>query len=243
MSRISATAGTCAAYGIVSSDVRHVFARVYEGAATPDTSPPAGIDTGWASTIGSTSWKIDLLPLPAGTNLATSKKIATWHDNGSDLKQGAIHTFTATASTRTFCEIYGGITETAKAAKPVAKDWSTLPDRWQFHLAGVSNASSPNCGCLNGSWLLKRDGETLWTRKIDTSFADPKRPCWWRLSFNPKDGFWYLECVGDPEQPVGVSIAYRRHESAFAPCGANEMALLTCHGYCHVPDFVTLSPA
>jgi hypothetical protein len=232
------------AHGTADS-TRHVFARVYEGNETPVANPPPGTDTGWASVINSTAWKIDLLPLPAGTSLATTKKLAVWYENGSGgYHLAPPHTFTVASNNYTYCETYGVTAEVATAKKPAAKDWCALPDRWQFTIAGVSGGSSANCGCLDGTWVLKReDSALLWSRQLDTSFADAKGRCWWRLSFNQQDGFWYLECVGDTRQPVGTSIAYRRHESAWDPRGANELLLLTDHGYCNVPEFVTLYPA
>lgn len=228
------------------SEAWHVFAKVYDGDPPQDLSVPSKDDLSiaWTCTDSSNQWTFPLLLVPGLLGATQKKTLVVWEEATKPNYNHQCRIFFATANTSTYCEIYDGMTETVKVAKPAAKDWSSLPDRWQFQIAGVANASASNCGCLNGSWLLKRDGKNLlWARKLDASFADPKKPCWWRLSFNQDDGFWYLECVTDPKQPVGVSIAYRRHESAFDPCGANEMALLTCHGYCHVPDFVTLSPA
>jgi hypothetical protein len=233
------------AFGGTDSGVIHVFAKVYDDGAVPTdlSQPPVNdLDTLWTRPVA-TVWRFPLLYVPGQVGNSSLKTLVVWSERSNDYDHET-RTFRAVASTYTYCETYGMKAEAATASKPAAKDWSILPNRWQFQVAGVSNASSPNCACLNGTWLLQREGGALlWRRQLEACFGDAKRTSWWRLSFNPKDGFWYLESVGDLGQPAGASIAYRRHESAWIPCGSNDLLLLTNHGYCNVPEFVTLYPA
>lgn len=234
------------AEGTTDSGVRHIFAKVYDGDVTnPPAEPPSGdMDVLWTRPIDESYWKFDLIHVPGNIGSGYTKTLVVWPDTGSAYQTPKRRTFLAQSSTQTYCEAYSALAPAAPAAKPLARDWSALPSRWQFHLDGCSNASAANCAILNGTWVLQRDGKSLlWVHKLAASFTDPHSPCWWRLFFNPKDGFWYLECVLDLSQPVGTSLCYRRHESAWNPCAANEMLLLTHHGYCHAPDFVTLYPA
>ncbi len=227
---------------------RHAFVRVYEGTVPdeqiPETTPPEGLDTVWDRIVGS-AWRIDLVPLPAGAGPPwTTKKIAVWVDNGTTCSLRIIHTFTPQSSAYTYCDVYG---QKMVPQKLTAKGWSVHPERWQFRMADSSDRSGCNCASLNGTWVLTRDaqaGDALtWHQPMPGSCVDPRRPSWWRLLFNGQDGFWYLECVTDLAQPVGTTIAYRRHESAWNPHGANELVLMTHHGYCNVPTSVTLYPA
>src|SRR5262249_17238344 len=123
----------------------------------------------------------------------------------------------------------------------------TPTNRWYFKLIGCSNRKCDNCSCLDGEWVLVWEDRGYkggrWIKAMDTSFADPKRPSFWRLFHCTQDGFWYLDCVQSLEQPPGTWICYRRHESAWAPHGSNVMHLVTHNEYCNVPESIALAPA
>ncbi len=232
-------------YGNTETGIRHIFAKAYDGSVTTaPVEPPSGdMDVLWTRPNSATkTWKFDLLPVPG--NMGVTKTLIVWTDNGCSYSAQTPINFTPQSSTSTYCESYSGV---APLVLPQKQDWATLPERWHFAVKGCSNASLYNCNCLNGEWVLTRDRsagtELLWQRMLNTSIADPSKPSWWRLLFNRVDGFWYLENVSSLEQPTGTSITYRRHESAWDPHGANVMLLVTNHGYCQVPEAITLVPA
>jgi len=227
-------------YGTCGGDTRYVFAKVYDGVTPGADEPPDDTDTLWMRPDLGT-WKFLQLYVPGATGNANTKTLVIWGDSGTAYDKKT-RTFIAEASTYTYCNQPSNMMA-VMPMKQVAKDWSIMPDGWQFQMSGVTDASACNCTSLNGTWLLRREETLLWLRKVDASFSDAKRSSWWRLSFNQKDGFWYLECVSDPAQPAGTSIAYRRHESAWNPFGSNELLLMSNQGYCNVPECVTVYPA
>ncbi len=221
---------------------RHVFARVYSSLGTTPPQPEVHPDTLWTRPESNGSWKFDMLPIPG--DLGDWQILVVWFDTGSSYQYVRL-TFQVSSTTTgyTYCETYG---LRAVAPIPPRRDWSRMPDRWHFQLSGCADRSCSNCACLNGDWVVTRDkapGALRWYHALPGSFTDPGRPSFWRLTFNAKDGFWYLDCVGSLEQLPGTWISYRRHESAWDPSGPNTMHLVTDSGYCHVPDAVTLVPA
>jgi hypothetical protein len=233
-------------YGTVGGGTCHVAARVYPPGTSAGGSPdPHDQYVRVAIVDSSGNWRIPELPVPDFDPAYPQKKLVFWtqQSDSCNYTKELEQTVTIIPSSYTYCQLYN-----VPQLHPVrGRDWSRMPDRWHFKLAGCSNGSCQNCSCLNAEWVITRDkgcGTRLrWTRALDYSFADPKQPSFWRLTFNENDGFWYLDCVGTLEQPPGSWISYRRHESAWDPCGPNTLYLVTDSGYCHVPDTVTLVPA
>ncbi|MCI0455530.1 MAG: hypothetical protein L0Z62_00955 [Gemmataceae bacterium] len=230
------------ARGLVGG-ARHVAVRVYPEnnvpllGSDPDQSDPL---VRFAFVYELEYWQIDEVPVEGLGN----QILVLWSEQDGSYEHIEPDTsFEAVESTSTYCETYP---RSGSLRSLRRKAWSRLPDRWRFQLAGCANRGCSNCACLNGDWVVTRDrapGALRWYHALDRSFADAPQPCYWRLIFNERDGFWYLDCVGSLEQLPGTWISYRLHESAWNPGGPNSMQLVTDSGYCHVPDTVTLVPA
>jgi hypothetical protein len=224
---------------------RHVFVRVYaQGGVSdpPPAAPPLDLDTVWTRPdIYNGDWEIPLVPIP-GTPPCTQDLVA-WADDGSYTPIAHPIRFDVESATDTYCGFYPS---SSLFRLPPRRDWSRMPDHWRFKLEGCSNRGCENCDCLNGEWAVARDkqpGTLRWYQALGCSFAEREQSAFWRLLFNDRDGWWYLDCVGSPEQLPGTWISYRLHERAWDPSGPNTMSLVTDSGYCHVPSTVTLYPA
>lgn len=232
----------CAEGTIGGTGKRLVFARVFPGVVAASPQPVQSPDLVFMTVDSGTSdWTFQRVPLPATSTLGDTLTIVAWGFDG-DYGYEVRH-FTAQSSPYTYCYLY----PPPGMSRPAIQAWSGTAARYRFTIAGCTNNSFANCGSLNGEWVLARDpgpaGELVYVAAMPTSFADPKRTGLWRLQFNRVDGFWYLECVGGADWPVGSGVCYRLHESAWAPTAVNVLHLFTCQGYCNVPPTVTLYPA
>src|SRR5207249_2667716 len=120
-------------------------------------------------------------------------KLVLWGDDGDGYQQLSAFVFTAVASGTTYCELYGPYSPYPLVGhlpqRPAAE---AMPERWRFTVAGCCNLEAGNCECLNGEWVVARQGRGAaghhWVKALNYSFADPKQPCFWRLTFNDRDG-------------------------------------------------------
>jgi hypothetical protein len=226
---------------------RHIAARVYAGNFDPGTlgdDPTLGDNLiRIIFVMGQTYWQIDEIPVEA----LGSRKLVLWYENDDGYSRMAAVNFSANSSGSTYCEAYPSLDlERRLGRRARLRDWSRMPDRWHFTLAGCSNQSCSNCSYLNGDWIVTRDQKSSkmyhWYQQLDSSFVDPRQSSFWRLLFNDNDGYWYLDCAGNLEQMPGSWISYRLHASAWDPEGPNVMHLINDSGYCNVPSAIRIIP-